>query len=131
MLVPRPSAPPPLMIGSNGPRMLAAALPHVAAWNTWFEDYGNRAEGFAALNARITAACRDAGRDPASVARSACVFVRHGAGGERPAQAPPLDPQSLAAELRALRDAGAHEAILVADPIDERSVRQLGEAARL
>ena len=131
VLVPRPSAAPPLMIGSNGPRMLAAALPHVDAWNTWFEDYGNRAEGFAALNARVTCACRDAGRDPSSVARSACVFVRLGAGGQRTGQAPPLEPGGLAAELAALQEAGAQEAILVADPIDERSVRELGEAARL
>ena len=40
----RPRAPR-LMIGSNGPRMLAATLPHVDAWNTWYEDYGNTAGG--------------------------------------------------------------------------------------
>jgi alkanesulfonate monooxygenase SsuD/methylene tetrahydromethanopterin reductase-like flavin-dependent oxidoreductase (luciferase family) len=127
VLLPAPPDPPPLMIGSNGPRMLAAALPHAEAWNTWFEDYGNRAEGFAALNARISAAAEDAGREPASVRRSACVFVRLGTGGERRVQAPPLEGQSLATELRALREAGADEAILVADPIDERSIRALAE----
>ena len=65
MLLPRPATRPRLVIGSNGPRMLAATLPHVDAWNTWFDSYGNSAEGFAELNGQITAAARDAGRDPA------------------------------------------------------------------
>ena len=58
------------MLGSNGERMLAAALPHVDAWNTWFSSYGNSASGFAALNSRIDAACERAGRDPATLHRS-------------------------------------------------------------
>jgi probable F420-dependent oxidoreductase len=128
VLAPAPAEPPPLMIGSNGPRMLAATLPYADAWNTWFEDYGNRAEGFAGLNARVSAAVADSGRQQAEVARSACVFVRLGAGGERDAQAPPLVPRDLAGELPALHEAGADEAILVADPVDERSVRELGDA---
>src|SRR3954447_3585481 len=56
-----------LMIGSNGPRMLHLTLPHVDACNTWYEDYGNTAEGFAALNERITAAAHEAGRAPEDV----------------------------------------------------------------
>ncbi len=35
VLLPLPARRPPLMIGSNGPRMLGDALPHVDAWNTW------------------------------------------------------------------------------------------------
>ena len=49
VLLPAPARRPPLMIGSNGPRMLSIALPHVDSWNTWWEDYGNSVEGFAAL----------------------------------------------------------------------------------
>ena len=56
VLEPRPAEPPRLMVGSNGPRMLAATLPHVHAWNTWYSDYGNTPEGFAKLNERITQA---------------------------------------------------------------------------
>ena len=74
----------PLMIGSNGPRMLALTLPHVDAWNTWHDGYGNSADGFAELNGRISAAAEAAGRDPAGILRSACVLVRLGDGGERP-----------------------------------------------
>ena len=50
-----PARPPPkLMVGSTGSRVLAAALPHVDAWNTWFDWFGNTPGGFAARNARST-----------------------------------------------------------------------------
>src|SRR5215204_414461 len=61
VLLPRPEKRPRLMIGSNGPRMLAATLPHVDVWNTWYEDFANSPEGFAALNERMGAAARAAG----------------------------------------------------------------------
>lgn len=136
VLHPRPARRPPLMIGSNGPRMLGIALPHVDAWNTWYDDYGNTAEGFAALNERITAAVRDAGRPPASIERSACVHVvLDGTAGERldAAGLPPVagPPERIAAALRDLAEAGADEAILVVSPISERSIRTLGEAVAL
>ena len=123
-----------LMIGSNGPRMLGIALPHVDAWNTWYEDYGNTAEGFAALNDRISAAARDAGRAPDEITRSACAFVvLDRAAGERRTtpDAPPIEgsPDQIAARIRELADAGADEVILVVSPIDERSIRTLAEAA--
>jgi alkanesulfonate monooxygenase SsuD/methylene tetrahydromethanopterin reductase-like flavin-dependent oxidoreductase (luciferase family) len=126
VLRPPPARRPPLMVGGAGPRLLAAALPHVDWWNTWFEDYGNRAEGFPALDARIDEACRRVGRSPREVRRSACLLVGlDGAIGGR-AHRPGVTALPLAAladELRALEEAGAAEAILVLDPITERSVR--------
>jgi alkanesulfonate monooxygenase SsuD/methylene tetrahydromethanopterin reductase-like flavin-dependent oxidoreductase (luciferase family) len=132
VLVPAPPVRPPLMIGSNGPRMLGIALPHVEAWNTWYEDIGNSAEGFAALNDRVSAAARAAGRDPSEIQRSVCVYVALGrgeAGRARTPDAPPLEgpPRQIAATLSAYAEAGADEAILVVDPISEASIRALGE----
>ncbi len=132
VLLPRPARRPRLMVGSNGPRMLAIALPHVDAWNVWYQDYGNSPEGFAALSERVSVAARDAGRDPAEIERSACVLVvLDGAAGERAAtpDAPPLEGSAdqIAAGLRELEDAGADEAILIVSPITERSIRELGE----
>jgi probable F420-dependent oxidoreductase len=123
----------PLMIGSNGPRMLRIALPHADAWNTWYEDYDNTAEGFAALNARISDAARDAGRAPEDVARSACAFVLLDRDApERPVSetAAPIEGSAnqIAARVRELADAGADEVILVVSPITERSIRTLGDA---
>jgi probable F420-dependent oxidoreductase len=129
VLLPRPARQVPLMIGSNGPRMLAAALPHVSSWNTWYVDYGNTAEGFAALNARISEAAERAGRDPAEIERSACAHVvLDPANPERTLEVPPIAGADVAARVRELGEAGADEVIIVAGPITERSIRALGDA---
>jgi alkanesulfonate monooxygenase SsuD/methylene tetrahydromethanopterin reductase-like flavin-dependent oxidoreductase (luciferase family) len=129
VLLPSPARRPPLMVGANGRRMLELTLPHVDTWNTWFTPYGNRADGFARLNAGVDETCERVGRDPREVGRSACVLVRVGGGaGERPddPDAPHLDAADLPAELDGFAQAGADEAILVLDPIDETSIRELG-----
>jgi alkanesulfonate monooxygenase SsuD/methylene tetrahydromethanopterin reductase-like flavin-dependent oxidoreductase (luciferase family) len=128
VLLPPPVRTPRLMVGANAPRLLAISLPHVDVWNTWFTQYGNTAEGFAHLNAEVSAAAERAGRDPASLERSACVLVEAGPAGERPRDVPAVPAASLAAHLAALAEAGADEAILVLDPISERSIRSLRRA---
>src|SRR5438105_4323710 len=75
VVLPLPEQRVPLMIGSNGERMLSLALPHVGWWNTWYAGYGNTVEGFAELNGRISAAAEQAGRDPAEIERSTAVLV--------------------------------------------------------
>src|SRR3954449_13222850 len=54
VLDPGPARPggPPLMLGSVSPRMMRIGLPHVDAWNVWWSDYRNDAEGFTSLRAR-------------------------------------------------------------------------------
>jgi len=131
VVLPKPARPA-LMIGSNGERMLRAALPHVDAWNTWFDAYGNHPEGFAKLNARITAFAGEAGRRPEEISRSACVLVMlDRAAGERPIPdgVAPVEgaPADIVEGLRELAEAGADEAILVLSPITERSIRSLHE----
>ena len=129
VLLPRPPRRIPLMLGSNGARMLGIALPHVDAWNTWYSWYGNSPEGFASRRLEIDAACRRAGRQPGEVRYSACVLVTAEDGAsERPHEVPPVRVEKLASHLRALEAAGADEAILVVDPITERSTRALADA---
>ena len=131
ILLPPPRRRPPLMLGGSGPRLLAAALPHVDWWNTWYRDVGNRAAGFPPLSARIDEACVLAGRDPGEVRRSVCLLVAVGGGaGERPSEPgmPALDPGGLGQELAALEAAGADEAILVLDPVTEESIRAVAAA---
>jgi hypothetical protein len=98
--------------------MLSIGLPHADVWNTWFTHYGNTPEGFA----------EESGQIGADVERSACVLVAvDGGGGERRHEpdAPPVPVERLAGHLRELADAGADEAILVLDPITERSIRSV------
>jgi alkanesulfonate monooxygenase SsuD/methylene tetrahydromethanopterin reductase-like flavin-dependent oxidoreductase (luciferase family) len=122
----------PLLVGSNGERMLGLTLPYVDGWNTWYASYGNTVEGFAELNATISAAAERAGRGPGELLRSACVLVEvePGAVG-RPHDegVRPVPRDRLGAHLAALESAGADEAILVLRPITEASIRAVGGAA--
>jgi alkanesulfonate monooxygenase SsuD/methylene tetrahydromethanopterin reductase-like flavin-dependent oxidoreductase (luciferase family) len=124
VMLPQPRRRVPLLVGTTGPRIMAAAGPHVDWWNCWYSWYGNRPEGFAELSARF----------PGSFSRSACVLVAvEGGRDERPLEddAPPVETPQLRRHLDALAAAGADEAILVLDPIDERSVRAAAAAAAL
>jgi alkanesulfonate monooxygenase SsuD/methylene tetrahydromethanopterin reductase-like flavin-dependent oxidoreductase (luciferase family) len=127
LLLPPPARSPKLMVGANAPRMLSITLPHVDAWNTWFTHYGNTAEGFARENDRVSAAALAAGRDPATLERSACVLVEVGDAGERPRDVEALPAARLEAHLEALGEAGADEAILVLDPITDASIRRVAQ----
>jgi alkanesulfonate monooxygenase SsuD/methylene tetrahydromethanopterin reductase-like flavin-dependent oxidoreductase (luciferase family) len=126
----------PLMLGTSGPRQLAATLPHADSWNTWYTSFGNTAAGFARVNEGISEAARNAGRDPDEIERSACVLVAFESGSvERPhtGDGPPLmgDSDHMARELRAYADAGADELILVLDPITEENVRKCARVLEL
>jgi probable F420-dependent oxidoreductase len=132
VLLPRPASRPPIMIGSNGERLLRSALPYVDAWNTWFDDFGNDPSRFAQLNQRISSFATEAGRQPAEIVRSACMLVLLDRGAmERPIRdgVTPVEgsTEDIARHLRELADAGADEIILVLGPITERSIRALGD----
>jgi len=129
---PRPSGPP-LLVGSSGERMLAITIPHVDAWNAWFDSFGNRPEGVPALRDRVDAACRDAGRDPAAIARTLAVQVclpggsgRLAGDGGRPAN-PSVSgsPEEIAGILRAFAYEGISHVQLVVDPITLASLDAL------
>jgi probable F420-dependent oxidoreductase len=130
VLLPPPARRIPLMIGSNGPRMLSIALPYVDWWNTWYADYGNAVERFADLNARISEVAERAGRDPGEVARSTAVLVELDPEAVRrphsDGEASPVTLDALPAHLAALAEAGADEAICILRPIDEDSIRAVG-----
>ena len=121
MLLPPAQHRVPLMIGTTGPRVLAAAGPHVDWWNCWYSWYGNTPAGFAELSARVEGDFR----------RSACVLVSvDGGRGERALEedAPAVGVERLKDHLDALAQAGADEAILVLDPIDEPAVVGVADA---
>ena len=131
VVLPLPEEPVPLMIGSNGPRMLAATLPYVDRWNTWYDRYGNTVEGFAELNAFVTEQCgarrprpgrdlpvdRGPGRARPGRGRSGRTPTRRGE---------PVTPDALCPRTsHALEEAGADEAILILRPITEESIRAI------
>ena len=124
------------MIGSNGPRMLSIALPHADAWNTWWEDYGNRPRASPGSTSRSPAPRAP----PAATRRTSCAAracswrsTATRASGRSPRRAPPLEgsPEAIAAGLRAFAAAGADEVILVLNPSTEASIRALGASLAL
>jgi alkanesulfonate monooxygenase SsuD/methylene tetrahydromethanopterin reductase-like flavin-dependent oxidoreductase (luciferase family) len=71
---PRPNGPP-LMIGSTGKRMLRITVPHVQMWNAWLCSERSNADEVPARRELVDAACRDAGRDPATLERTVSIQV--------------------------------------------------------
>ena len=138
-LLPAARADMPLMIGSNGARMLRIAVPHVAMWNSWFTAFDNSAEGLGSLIEGVDAACAEVGRDPATLERTAAVYLQfqRGSGriagsGEHPVVAPISGSRSEMAEsLSRFAEAGIGHVQAVLDPIDARSVEELGEVMDL
>lgn len=137
VLHPRPARPggPPLMVGSTSPRMQAITLPHVDAWNVWWSDFGNTADGFAALKTRVDAVLADLGRDPAQVDATCAVHVRRPGGTGRKMgdystrQVVPIEgsPAEIADHLRAFAAAGAAHVQLVLDPITRSTIESLDD----
>ncbi len=126
----------PLMIGSFGDRMLRLTLPHVDAWNIWYADFGNTVEGLLPHLARVDAICREVGRDPREVERTAALLVTAPGGSYRSAGSPsegPVKgingtPREVAEGLRAFHKAGITHIQIVLDPITPSSIAWLAPA---
>lgn len=136
-ILPRARPDIPLMLGSNGPRMLRLAIPHVQMWNTWHASYGNRPEGLRSLIDVVDAACIDVGRDPASVEKTAAVYVRLDRGrgrvagsSERPA-VEPVRSEDLPDTVREHESLGISRIQIVLDPIDSESVAEVAAILEL
>lgn len=128
---PRPTIP--MMIGSNGPRMLSITLPHVDAWNAWWAWFDNRPSGLAPVLADLDRACEDVGRDPVTLQRTVAVLVQLPEGGGRAmghdhATHNPITgtPPQIAEQLAEFADLGVGHIQLVVDPITVDSVEWLG-----
>lgn len=130
---------PPLMIGSNGPRVLASTLAHVDLWNTWHAWYGNGLPGLIKEMNDVDDICRSVGRAPGQVAKTAAMLVgaagstgrSHGSPG-RPTSDAIVEPaEELAERLAAYAAAGIDHVQLVLDPITVESVESMGTMLKL
>ena len=109
---PRPNGPP-LMIGSQGKRMLRITLPHVQSWNAWLCPGESNASKVPALRDGVDAACEGVSVDPSSIERTVSIIVDQSGRHEVPASmdpdtAVPLSgtPEEIAAGLQAFADEG-------------------------
>lgn len=65
----------PLMIGTNGPKMLRLTARYADQWNTWLAMSRSAPDAFPPDNDLVDAACRDVGRDPATLERTASIMI--------------------------------------------------------
>ncbi|HEX3629423.1 MAG TPA: LLM class flavin-dependent oxidoreductase [Candidatus Dormibacteraeota bacterium] len=132
-LLPRARPAMPLLIGSTGKRMLEITVPHVDAWNAWYQQTGNQPAGVQPLRTAVDAACIAAGRKPGDVERTVAVLVdTPGAAGRKDVAefgvaAPPLkgSPESIADVLRGYAREGIGHVQLVVQPMTEASLEAL------
>jgi alkanesulfonate monooxygenase SsuD/methylene tetrahydromethanopterin reductase-like flavin-dependent oxidoreductase (luciferase family) len=118
---PRPAGPP-ILIGSlGGKRMERLTLRYADIWVGSGLVTHNTLTGVVAVQERIETACREAGRDPASLGRMVDAIVELPIGAGRTAawsQYPPITggPEEIAAVFRGYAAAGVTHAIIWIEP---------------
>lgn len=124
---------PPIMIGTTGPRMLKQTALYADSWNVFFLWTGNELARVSRLHAEVDAACVEAGRDPATLERTACVLVElPGATGTGFTE-PPIrgSSEEIAESLRDYARAGITHVQLRIDPNSVDGVRALAPVLAL
>jgi alkanesulfonate monooxygenase SsuD/methylene tetrahydromethanopterin reductase-like flavin-dependent oxidoreductase (luciferase family) len=121
---PRPEGPP-IMFGSSGPKMLNLLAKYAELWNVWLVHGRSQPDSIPPLRERVDAACQAAGRDPATIGRTATVLVDYVRTDdlalrlERPATTPePIvgDAAEIAATIRAFADEGISHIQIMLQP---------------
>ncbi len=117
----------PILIGGMGPRMMALAARYGDEWNAWIPSRSRPAE-IPPLSEALDAACDAAGREPASLRRSAGIAV---ALGDATLHIGPVDwtpgairgsPQQIATTLRSFAAEGISEVQIALAPFGTRSI---------
>ena len=117
---------PPLMVGSIGPRMMSITLPHVVAWNVWFDEFDNDPSRLHVPLSALERGCEAAGRDPATIEKTVALLVQFEGSPTRSNTLNPVtgSPAEMAAALDAVARAGIDHVQLVLDPITEDSIER-------
>jgi alkanesulfonate monooxygenase SsuD/methylene tetrahydromethanopterin reductase-like flavin-dependent oxidoreductase (luciferase family) len=129
---PRPGGPP-IMVGTNGDRLLRLTAQFADAWNTtWLRDPTD----IAPLRTAVDAACTAVGRDPATLARTACVYLDLPTHTGRFSWSTPNPPQPLTTEaaatlLRGFAAEGISHVMLWLDPCTLAGIDTFAESLAL
>jgi alkanesulfonate monooxygenase SsuD/methylene tetrahydromethanopterin reductase-like flavin-dependent oxidoreductase (luciferase family) len=95
------------MIGTRGEKMLRLTAKHADSWNGWLARGDNRPVAIPPLREAVDAACVEVGRDPASLDRTATVFVDPTEGAAQSSRGPVSgSPEEIARTLAAFADEG-------------------------
>ena len=128
---PRPAGPP-LMVGSEGPRMLQLTARYADLWNV---GYMGKPETMAGPLARIEAACREVGRAPATLGITALIGLWFP---DLQATKPwffdnPLTGtvEEIAVAMRGYAELGIQHIMFQCEPYTSESLGRVAEALRL
>ena len=118
---PRPGGPP-IWIGASGPRMMRQVARNADAYNTVWHSTPDK---LVAPFAHLDEACREVGRHPATILRTAGCFVTlPGASGSPDALTGP--PDEIARRLHAFADFGVRHMTVILDPWNAAGIEQFG-----
>jgi probable F420-dependent oxidoreductase len=116
---------PPIWIGAKGPRMMRLVARHADAYNTMPHS---SPESLVEPWQRLEDACREVGRDPATIMRTAACLVALAGAEDEPAGRPPGAiggaPAEVAARLHALHLAGVQHMNVFLGPWTVRGIEQ-------
>jgi len=133
-LVPPPVRPggPPILIAGKQPRMLGLVARHADQWNGAWYGRPTEADELRVRLGNRDAALDTAGRDPASIARTAGIFVAFDdAAPDAPERAIRGTPDEMADALAGYAGLGVSHLITHVFPRSADAVRRLAEAAAL
>lgn len=121
---------PPILIGSQGPRVLRATAPFMDQWNGWYAWYGNNPAGLPALLGLLEQACEEVGRDHAEIAKTVAVLATlpggqgriHGDARHEGKDPLAGSPDEIADVLGRYSELGISHVQMVLDPITAESI---------
>ena len=134
---------PPIMIGTNtgSSRMQSITAQHADMWNVFYDNTSNRVEGYLGARPEFEQACRDNGRDPATLDSSVTVLVADSTADpwwdrlptSHFAEAEPLkpltgSPENIAQELHRYAAAGVAHVQISLEPTTCATIEALGPA---
>ena len=124
---------PPLMVGAEGPRMIELTARYADLWNT---GYMGQPETMAGPLATIDAACREVGRDPATMGVTALIGLWFpDLQEEQPGFVEDKyltgTPKELAAAMRGYAELGVQHIMFQYAPYTGEARRRITEALRL
>ncbi len=122
---------PPIWIGARKPRMLRTIARYADVYNTVWHD---TPETVVKAHERVTEACQEVGRDPATLTLSAGTTLRILAPGEQRPEGQTHFcgvAEEVVEALKGYETAGVKHLIVIAAPEDVRGVERLGEVVEL
>ena len=126
----------PIMVGTIGPKTMRLMARYADIWNCYYDDTKNQATGIAPFRDLVDEACRDVGRDPATLPRTTTVLIADPDGDPWWSRLPsgradaiiPLsgDAAHIADEFRAFASEGISHIQISLEPTTPKLVEFLG-----